>query len=120
MEGHLDGGFISGVLFVIGEYAIGKYLRVERRQISYGAAGSLVLLLLWIYYSSMILLLGAEFTQAYAKCCGHEIVPDEFAEWDPETAQRLHQPQEHPEPEHSGVESSRPPARDQICASRTT
>ena len=99
------GGFISGVLFVIGEYAIGKYLRSSGVRSLYGAAGSLVLLLLWTYYSSIILLLGAELTQAYAKCCGHEIVPDENAEWDPETAQRLHQPQEHPEPEHSGVES---------------
>jgi membrane protein len=101
------GGVISGLLFVVGEYAIGEYLRSSGTTSLYGAAGSLVVLLLWIYYSSIILFLGAELTQAYAKCCGHEIVPNDFAEWDPETAERLRrqQEQEHPEPAHAGVES---------------
>lgn len=105
------GGTISGLLFVVGEYAIGEYLRSSGTTTLYGAAGSLVALLLWIYYSSIILFLGAELTQSYAKCCGHEIAPNEFAEWDPETAQRLRrqqeqeQEQEHPEPVHSGTES---------------
>lgn len=88
------GGIISGLLFVVGEYAIGEYLRSSGTTTLYGAAGSLVVLLLWIYYSSIILFLGAELTQAYAKCCGHEIVPNESAEWDPETAQRLRQKEE--------------------------
>jgi len=99
------GGILSGLLFVAGEYGISEYLRSSGTTSVYGAAGSLVVLLLWIYYSSIILFLGAELTQAYAKCCGHEIVPDEHAEWDPETAQRLHQQQEHPELEHAGAES---------------
>jgi membrane protein len=101
------GGIITGLLFVVGEYTISEYLRSSGTTSLYGAAGSLVVLLLWIYYSSIILFLGAELTQAYAKCCGHEIVPNDFAEWDPETAERLRrqQEQEHPEPAHAGVES---------------
>ena len=46
---------------------------------AYGAASSLITLLLWIYYSSQILLFGAEFTQVYAARAGREFVPDEYA-----------------------------------------
>jgi membrane protein len=99
------GGIISGLLVVAGEYGISEYLRSSGTTSVYGAAGSLVILLLWIYYSSIILVLGAELTQAYAKCCGREIVPDEHAEWDPETAQRLRQKQEQAQEAHAGVES---------------
>jgi membrane protein len=99
------GGLISGLLFVAGEYGIGEYLRSSGTTSVYGAAGSLVILLLWIYYSSIILFLGAELTQAYATCCGHEIVPNELAEWEPETARRLRQKQEQAQEAHAGVES---------------
>ncbi len=80
------GGVISGILFVAGEYAIGKYLAYSGAGSIYGAAGSLVVLLLWVFYSALIVLLGAELTQAYGACCGKEIVPDDFAEWDPDAA----------------------------------
>ncbi len=99
------GGIITGLLFVAGEYGISEYLRSSGTTTLYGAAGSLVILLLWIYYSSIILFLGAELTQAYAKCCGHEIVPDERAEWDPETALRLRQKQEQAQEVQAGVET---------------
>jgi membrane protein len=98
------GGLITGLLFVAGEYGIGEYLRSSGTTTLYGAAGSLVILLLWIYYSSIILFLGAELTQAYATCCGHNIVPNDYAEWNPATA-RGRQKQQQPEPEHAGVES---------------
>ena len=80
-----------------------------------------MVLLLWIYYSSIILFLGAELTQAYAKCCGHEIVPNESAEWDPETAQRLRQKQEEAQLVHSeaGPSVSDRTTHPQIFASRT-
>jgi membrane protein len=84
------GGVISGILFIAGEYGISRYLAYSSTSSVYGAAGSLVILLLWIYYSSLILFLGAELTQAYAQCCGTEIVPNEFAEWDPE-ARKAHE-----------------------------
>jgi membrane protein len=80
------GGTISGVLFVAGEYGIGKYLAYSGARSVYGAAGSLAVLLLWVFYSALIVLLGAELTQAYGACCGKEIVPDDFAEWDPDAA----------------------------------
>lgn len=80
------GGVISGLLFTVGEYAIGKYLSHRGFASIYGAAGSLVILLLWMFYSTLIVLLGAEMTQAYGVCCGKEIIPNNFAEWDPTAA----------------------------------
>jgi membrane protein len=80
------GGVISGILFVAGEYAIGRYLAYSGTGSVYGAAGSLAVLLLWVFYSALIVLLGGELTQAYGVCCGKEIVPNEFAEWDPDAA----------------------------------
>ncbi len=99
------GGIITGLLFIAGEYGIGEYLRSSGLTTLYGAAGSLVVLLLWIYYSSIIFFLGAEVTQAYAKCCGHEIVPDEHAEWDPETTLQLRKKEEQAQEVQTGVES---------------
>jgi membrane protein len=60
------GAVITGVLFALGKLLIGYYLGQSGVASSYGAAASLVTLLLWVYYSSQILLLGAEFTKAYA------------------------------------------------------
>lgn len=80
------GGFITAVLFLAGEYATSLYFAHRAVGSVYGAAGSLVILLLWVYYSALILFFGAELTQAYGWCCGKEIVPSRFAEWDPEAA----------------------------------
>jgi membrane protein len=80
------GGVITAILFLIGEYATSMYLAHTATKSVYGAAGSLVVLLLWMYYSALIMFLGAELTQAYGMCCGKEIVPTRFAEWDPEAA----------------------------------
>jgi len=81
------GGFITAVLFLAGEYATSMYLAHGAVKSVYGAAGSLAVLLIWVYYSTLILFFGAELTQAYGMCCGKEIVPSKFAEWDPESAQ---------------------------------
>ena len=59
------GAFATGLLFTIGKLLIGYYLGQTEMASSYGAAAALVTVLLWIYYSSQILLLGAEFTKAY-------------------------------------------------------
>jgi membrane protein len=59
------GAFATGVLFTIGKVLIGYYLGQSRIASGYGAAAALITVLLWIYYSSQILLLGAEFTKAY-------------------------------------------------------
>lgn len=70
------GAFVTAVLFSIGKFLIGLYLGNSSVGSSFGAAGSLVLLLLWIYYSAQILLFGAEFTQVYANKFGSKIVPE--------------------------------------------
>lgn len=69
------GAALTAVLFEIGKWGLGIYLGRESTASSFGAAGSLVLLLLWVYYTSCILFLGAEFTQVYARATGHVIRP---------------------------------------------
>lgn len=61
------GALLSTVLFIIGKYLIGFYLGNSSFGTAYGAAGSLVLLLIWVYYSAMILLFGAEFIEVYTR-----------------------------------------------------
>ena len=64
------------LLFVTGKYLIGLYLGSSNPGEAFGAAGSLAVTLLWIYYSSLIILFGAEFTQAWAEHRGSEIAPE--------------------------------------------
>lgn len=73
------GAVMTTVLFAIGKWALGLYLGSGTAASAYGAASSLITLLLWIYYSSQILLFGAEFTQVYATRAGRAFVPDEYA-----------------------------------------
>lgn len=73
------GAFVTAVLFSIGKTLIGLYLGSSAVASAFGAAGSLVLLLLWAYYSGQILLFGAEFTQVYANVMGSRVVPEEGA-----------------------------------------
>lgn len=74
------GGFVTSVLFTIGKFLIALYLGKSSVSSAYGAAGSLVLLVVWVYYSACILLVGAEFTQVYASRFGHRIEPSDNAE----------------------------------------
>lgn len=69
------GAFITTLLFIGGKYLISLYLATSSLGSTYGAAGSLVLLLIWIYYSSTIMLLGAELTFVYSKNIGSIIMP---------------------------------------------
>ena len=73
------GAVMTALLFLIGKWALGIYLGSGTAASAYGAASSLITLLLWIYYSSQILLFGAEFTQVYANRCGARIEPDKYA-----------------------------------------
>ncbi len=73
------GAFATAILFAVGKFLIGLYIGNSNPASAYGAAGSLVLILLWIYYSSIILFLGAEFTQVWAKAHGARIRPDSDA-----------------------------------------
>jgi membrane protein len=74
------GAAVTAFLFTIGKFLIGLYLGKSDIASTYGTAGSLVLLLLWIYYSSQILFFGAEFTRVYANRYGSHITPAEYAE----------------------------------------
>jgi membrane protein len=76
------GAFVTAVLFTIGQQFIGLYLGQSSVVSSYGATGSVMILLLWVYYSCQILLFGAEFTRAYALRQGTNPQPESFAEKD--------------------------------------
>jgi membrane protein len=73
------GALMTAIFFAIGKWALGLYLGSGAAASAYGAASSLITLLLWIYYSSQILLFGAEFTQVYAARAGRAFVPDKYA-----------------------------------------
>jgi membrane protein len=73
------GAFITALLFTVGKFALGLYLAKSGVGSSYGAAGSLIVLLLWVYYSSQILFFGAEFTQVYANRFGSHVAPTDNA-----------------------------------------
>ena len=69
----------SSLLFTIGKFLIGLYLGKSSIASAYGAAGSLVIIVVWVYYSAQILLLGAEFTKVYVKRRGSGFAPAETA-----------------------------------------
>lgn len=73
------GALLTAILFKIGEYALGIYFDRSDPTSAFGAAGSVILLLLWVYYSVQILFLGAEFTQVYATEYGSGIRPEKGA-----------------------------------------
>ena len=75
------GAFTTALLFLAGKFLIGYYLGHSRLSSAYGAAGSVIVILLWVYYSAMILYFGAEFTRHYAMVSGSRIYPDEYAVW---------------------------------------
>ena len=73
------GAVMTAILFGVGKWLLGLYLGSGVAGSAYGPAGSLITLLLWIYYSSQILLFGAEFTQVYAARAGRAFKPSEYA-----------------------------------------
>lgn len=73
------GAAVTALLFTIGKFLISLYISKSAPDSSYGAAGSLILILIWIYYSAQILFFGAEFTQVYANQYGSHVVASEAA-----------------------------------------
>jgi membrane protein len=73
------GAITTAIFFMLGKFAISYYIRQSNVGSTYGAAGSLVILLLWVYYSAIILYFGAEFTKAFAVKYGSSILPDDYA-----------------------------------------
>jgi membrane protein len=77
----LVGSLMTALLFDIGKFLIGFYLGKSSAASAYGAAGTILVVLLWAYYSSLILIFGAEFTQVYANRFGKGVVPTENAQF---------------------------------------
>jgi membrane protein len=75
----LIGASFTTFLFMIGKFAIGAYLGRSAIGSWYGAAGSIILILVWVYYSAIILYFGAEFTRVYAETYGKKIIPNGYA-----------------------------------------
>lgn len=75
----MSGSIATALLFMLGKFGISFYISKSDVGSTYGTAGSLVILLLWVYYSSIILYFGAEFTKAYAVKYGSEIHPNHYA-----------------------------------------
>jgi membrane protein len=73
------GGLLTGILFFIGKVILAWYFTSGNILSSYGAAGSFIAILLWVYYSTLILLLGAEFTQVWLREKGIKVKPDAAA-----------------------------------------
>jgi membrane protein len=77
----LTGAFITACLFLVGKYGIGFYLGQSNIGSIYGAAGSIMILMIWVYYSSAILYLGAVVTKVYATDFGGKIHPNDYSVW---------------------------------------
>ncbi|CAN5741822.1 N/A [soil metagenome] len=75
------GALFTTILFLLGKWGIGIYLGRSKVNSTFGAAGSTMILLLWVYYSAIILYIGAEFTKHYAQWRGSGIYPNDYAVW---------------------------------------
>src|ERR1700744_3784515 len=74
-----SGAIFTALLFMLGQYIISIYIQYTAQNSTYGAAGSIIVILLWIYYTAAILYIGAEFTQVYAEAIGSHIEPADYA-----------------------------------------
>jgi membrane protein len=75
------GAFTTAILFMLGKFLIGYYLGHSKLSSTYGTAGSVIVMLLWVYYSAMILYFGAVFTHVFAVHTGSRIFPNNYAVW---------------------------------------
>ena len=75
------GALVTGILFTIGKTLLGLYFGIADPSSSFGAAGTIILVMLWVNYTCLILFFGAEFTQVFASTYGHPIEPSKHAKW---------------------------------------
>ena len=101
----IKGAILTGILFIIGKSAIGIYVGKTNLASVYGAAGSIVVILVWVYYTAVILYFGAEFTKVYSIKYGSKIMPNNYAVWikvkeEEQPHQSLHEVKkdDHPQP----------------------
>ncbi|NUQ72190.1 MAG: YihY/virulence factor BrkB family protein [Polyangiaceae bacterium] len=106
------GAFSTSVLFTLGKFLLGFYIGSSSVTSGYGAAGSVAVLLLWVYYSTQILLLGAEFTQIYAERFGAHIEPNENAMYTPEHFARIKAKEEAKRAEEEALGEKSPRGRE--------
>ncbi|WP_257621470.1 YihY/virulence factor BrkB family protein [Chryseobacterium sp. NKUCC03_KSP] len=78
------GAAVTSVLFTLGKYILTFYFETFNPSSAFGAAGTVILLLLWINYTCQIIFFGAEFTKVYARKMGHELKPSKHAKWSPQ------------------------------------
>ncbi len=100
------GAAITALLFTIGKLLLGLYLGHSNIASAYGVAGSIVLILVWIYYSALIFFFGAEFTQVYANRFGARMLPAKHAQWKAEgeaAAEDRGEMEASKQPRHAGV-----------------
>ncbi|RQO32293.1 ribonuclease BN [Taibaiella sp. KBW10] len=93
----LPGAIVTTLLFFLGKYLIGLYISSSTVASLYGAAGSIIILLLWIYYSALILYFGAEFTRAFVEEGGEKIKPTAYAEYSDRLLLKAHLEEERKE-----------------------
>src|SRR5690606_22826921 len=74
-----SGAIFTAILFILGKYLISLYMQYTAPESAYGAAGSIILILLWVYYTAAILYFGAEFTKVYTRWVDGEIRPSKYA-----------------------------------------
>lgn len=77
----LTGSIVTSLLFILGKLGITFYLGTKNIGNTYGAAGSVIIVLLWVYYSAIILYFGAAFTKNFAHIKGRRIIPNDYAVW---------------------------------------
>lgn len=83
------GAFFTATLFMLGRYLIGLYIETTGTASTYGAAGSLIIILVWVYYTAAIMYLGAEFTRVYADSIGLRIQPADYAVYVEQTEREM-------------------------------
>ncbi len=103
------GAFTTAVLFMLGKFGISFYLGKSNPGGAYGAAGSLVIILLWVYFSAMILYFGACFTKVNAQLSGRQIFPNQYAVFIQQIEVQNHGSLQE-QPEKKIVEKKDPPA----------
>ncbi len=86
------GAAVTSVLFTLGKYILTFYFETFNPSSAFGAAGTVILLLLWINYTCQIIFFGAEFTKVYAKKMGHELKPSKHAKWSPQSVSKENEP----------------------------
>lgn len=83
------GAFFTACLFMLGRFLIGLYIEKTGTESTYGAAGSLIVILVWVYYTAAIMYLGAEFTRVYADHIGLKIEPADYAVYVEQTEREM-------------------------------